>query len=208
MTQKIERAAVEAVFGSSAELDRQIADFAKALKTHAKTKNKPAPTAHGVVEVIVRNHAGKYEIVEPPVEHFEDVAKNFVPTAEPPPPKRMTLEEFRTERLSELRDLRYNRQMDGVVYKNHPFNGDPLTLNAIMATLLAEEDAAGILVLWKDADGEFLELNRTDMVAIVKLIRDLTQACFNNENRLQKLVRAADNERSLGKINLTAGWPE
>lgn len=206
MTQLIERAAVDAVFGGAENLDAQIAGFQKALKAHAKSKGKPAPTAHGVVEVIVRNHDGKYQIVDPPKKEFEDVSKNFVPTQPPPPPPELTFEEQKQAKLSDLRDLRFNRQMEGVTYKGHPFNGDPLTLNAFMSAILAAGDE-NFVVIWKDANGDFLGLERSDMVAAVKLIRELTQACFNNEYRLSKIINAAADPRALAKVNITAGWP-
>lgn len=208
MTQLIERAAVEQVFGSKENLDAQIKEFKDALKAHSKSKNKPAPTAHGVVEVIVRQHNGKYDIVDPPKQEFVDVGANRQPVGQFYEEPSYTFGQLKEMRLSDLADLRYNRQMEGVSYKNHDFNGDPLTLNALMAALLGAEDEVNILVVWKDARGDFVELEKADMVAIVKLIRDLTQACFNNENRLTKLIKATNDERALSRVNITTGWPE
>lgn len=48
------------------DLDAAVKDFSKAWKNHAKSINVPAPTAHPLVEALVKKHAGQYEIVESP----------------------------------------------------------------------------------------------------------------------------------------------
>jgi hypothetical protein len=209
MTQLIERAAVEQVFGSTVNLDKQIAEFKDALKAHAKSKNTPAPTAHGVVEVIVRNHKGKYQVVEPQVQEFHDVAKDWKPAeVQRSAPIELTFEQEKEQRLSDLSDLRHTRQMEGIQYKGRPFAGDPLTLNALMAAFVSSQDEVNVVLNWKDADGGFLEIEKPDIVALIKAVRELTQACFNNEARLSRMLKAVGDSRSLQKVNITTGWPE
>lgn len=67
MVQKIERAAVDhPILGGEKSMRARIAAFQDALKDHSKTIGVPAPTEHNIIEHIVRNHAGEFEIVEPP----------------------------------------------------------------------------------------------------------------------------------------------
>lgn len=209
MVQMIEAKSVDALFGSKAGLDKAIVSFQKALEKHAKTEGKPAPSAHPFVEIIVREHHGQYEMVKLAEPVMDDVAKNFVRIPDTPAEDTpMTLDDMKSDMIYRLNDVRYNRQMDGVTYKGNSYNGDPLTVNALMAAYLASEDTPNILVRWKDNRGGYSELERTDMLVLIKLIRKLTQTCFDNEYRLTMLIKTAPDEQQLKRVNITTGWPE
>jgi hypothetical protein len=47
-------------------IDAAIAAFQQALAAHASTVNVPAPTAHPMIETIVRQHGGQYVVADPP----------------------------------------------------------------------------------------------------------------------------------------------
>lgn len=66
MTRQIDHSWLEGIGGEDA-LIGAIAAFSQALVDHAGTVDVPAPTAHPLVEDIVRNHGGQYEIVNVPV---------------------------------------------------------------------------------------------------------------------------------------------
>jgi hypothetical protein len=59
-----------------------VADFAAALEAHRFTVDVPAPTADPVVELVVRQHGGLYDIEpEPPPEIVPDPDPDPVPTS-------------------------------------------------------------------------------------------------------------------------------
>jgi hypothetical protein len=47
------------------DLGAAIDDYRAALTAHATTEGIPAPTAHPLVERVVKGHGGAYQIVEP-----------------------------------------------------------------------------------------------------------------------------------------------
>lgn len=208
MVQKIDEEVVKNLFGSTEMLDKEIATYKDALVRFTTTEGEPAPTTSPVVEIIVKRHGGAYEVVAmPPQPEPEDVSKGYVPIQPPPEPKK-DLEQLRVEKKDLLADTRYNRVMDGIVYKGHPFAGDPLTINSFMAALLASDGMSNYLARWKDAAGNYIELERSDMLVIIKAIRTMTQACYDNEFRIIALLDGAQTILALSRINLTGGWPE
>jgi hypothetical protein len=59
MTLQVPLSGVEAL---GFDLSTAIADFRAALDRHSRTINEPAPTAHPLVEEIVRGHGGSFEV--------------------------------------------------------------------------------------------------------------------------------------------------
>lgn len=202
---KIDREAVDQLFGGNEGLDASITAYTLALKAHAKTVGVPAPIAHQFVEIIVKQHGGKYSVVEPP--EPEPVPEPPAPEPEPPVPEK-TLDEVKEEVRRALSGLRYQKVRDGVTYKGHEFYGDPVSVNALVSTLVATEGEANILIRWKGKKGDFAELERVDLQVLLKLIRKRTQACFDNEFLLAKKIQAANGTKAIGAIDFNAGWPE
>lgn len=201
--QLVDRSTVDTLFGGEAELKKRVAAFKKALEKHAKTVGKPAPTEHPFVEIIVRGAGqGKFEVVDPPPEVAPELP--FAPVPEPEVPKVPIL----TQRLGAVAAMRWRAIQRGVHYRGHRFNGDINSLNSLLATFIAAEDQANLLVRWKDADGGYIELERADILVIIKLIRTLTQTCFDNEFRLAKLLREAADDEAVAAIDIKKGWPE
>lgn len=46
-------------------IDAAIGEFQRAIAAHASTVDVPAPTAHPMIETIVRQHGGQYVIADP-----------------------------------------------------------------------------------------------------------------------------------------------
>jgi uridine phosphorylase len=167
----------------------------------------PAPTAHPFVEIIVRQSEGKYEIVERAERPKPEPEAEPVETEVAPPPRVPTLADRKAEALRAIKEARTRRQRQGVVYKGHRFAADPQTQNALMSTLMATEDQKNILVRWKDANNNYLELERMDLLTLLKMIRTMVQACYDNEYRLSRLVETAATEHQLVTVG-NDGWPE
>lgn len=204
---KIERDAVEQLFGGTEGLDAAIKAYSMALAAHAKTIGIPAPIpSHAFVEIIVKQHDGKYVVVEPPapVADPEPVVAETEPEPEPDP----ELDEIKEQVRRALSEVRQKKVREGVVYKGHAFYGDQSSVNAIVSTLVATEDEKNVLLRWKGKKGDFAELERVDLQVLLKVIRKRTQACFDNEYLLAKMVRGATSIKALEAIDFNAGWPE
>lgn len=205
--QLIEEEAVNVFFGGEEGLKTRVQHFQRALEYHSKTVDVPAPTEHPVVELIVRKFGGRFKVVptpKPEPEPEPEVIKEEVP----PPPSPPTLDELKTELMEQVRSLRDNRIASGVDYKGHRFSGSPDAVQAMMATLMATEDQPNVLVRWKDKNWKYIELERMDFVVIIKLVRKLTQECFDNEYRLNQLIEKATSKARLNKVDPYSGWPE
>lgn len=203
---RIEREAVDILFGGNEGLDAAIKAYSLALKAHAKSVNIPAPTTHPFVERIVREHAGQYIVVEPPEEEK-------APEPEPDPvkaaeiPADPTLAEIKEKARRTLSDLRHRKVREGVTYKGYSFWGDPMSVYAIVTALMAIEDEGNILLRWKAKRGEFAELERVDLRVLLKLIHKRTQLCFDTERAITQMIRAASTAEEIEAIDFSAGWP-
>ena len=201
---RIAEEAVNALFGGVDGLDASIKAYTLALKAHANTEGIPAPTAHAFVEIIVRQHAGGYVVVVP--EKIEEPVPVPAPVPDAPPPP--SLDELKGNAKKSLSNLRRQRVSAGVTYKGSVFNGDPTAVNAMVATLMASSDEDNILIRWKTSSSDYCELEKHDLHALLKLMREKTQACFDAEFLLVKQIDSAKSKRALEAIDFNAGWPE
>lgn len=201
---KIAEEAVDVLFGGVEGLDASIKAYTLALKAHAKTVGVPAPTTHPFVEVIVRQHAGGYVVVAP--DKVEVQAPDPIPEPDAPPPP--SLVDLKGDAKKSLSNLRHQKVRSGVTYKGHTFAGDPTAVNAMVATLMAASDEDNILIRWKARSGDYCDLEKPDLHALLKLIREKTQACFDAEFLLVKQIDGAKSKKALEAIDFNAGWPE
>lgn len=205
MIQKIESDAVDALFGGEAGLAKLVKNYTAALAAHAKTVDVPRPTSHPFVEQIVRM-GGEFEVVPSP--RPEPVVEPvFEPIVVPEPPE-PTFEENKAALYQIITGNRVQSINAGVLYKGHRFSADDRTANAMVAALIASEGQSNLLVRWQDADNGYIELERSDLLVVLKLVRERTQAAFDNEYRLVRLIAAAATKQELKKINTSSNWPE
>lgn len=205
-SQKIEQEAVDVMFGGPEKFQARIDAFIKALENHAKSEGEPMPTEHGVIEQIVRRYGGSYEIVPTPKREFRDVAEDYKPVPPPAVPP-VTVESTLADRIADLAEIRFQRQMDGIVYKGHPIPGDPQSLNALMSILIASAAEDNVTVRWKDGDGSYFTIDKSDVHAMIKSIRKLTQDCYDNEYRILTLLKAETTIDRINRVKLITGWP-
>lgn len=204
MTAQLSREFIEANGGQKA-LDDAIATFKKALKDHSKTVDVPAPTTNSVIERIVKQFDGEYEIIEPPAPEQAPEVEMYPEVSLPEPePVKLTLEETKEHKLNEL--IRYRRNMvgAGVTYEGYIFWSDAMSQNALMLARLTADD--GFAVKWKAADGQYPILERDDIDKLLNLMRSHTQDCFNREERLSKKINAMRNVRHINEFDIRAEW--
>lgn len=189
MAQKIDEQTVKALWGDENTLRKEVDDFARRLKDHAKTKNIAAPTAHPFVEVIVRKGGGAFEVV---------------PSIEPEPldkprPEIDPVDLFRSQVRSE-RQLRLSR---GVTYNGARFSADLDTIGYMTALIMTTDEGYGSTLAIRSADGNLVELERDELVGVVRSLCDLTQHCLRHEYALYDGV---DAKREV-TMDATKGWP-
>jgi len=192
----LHRASLDQI-GGEAELDKAIADFQKRLADHAKTVDVPAPTAHPWVEQIVRQSAGKYDVIEPEPE-----------IKEPEPVK--SLDELKAEAFKELKFARWDAIAQGrVMLHGASFAA---STDALTAFIAADMEAAASDTFWRArwriGAGSFVLLDRNDVRTLIADIRKLHQEAFNNEYRLSEAILAAKTAKALAAVDLSSGWGE
>jgi len=80
MTLRIPKSQADAL---GLDLTAAVRSFGAALAAHARTVNKPAPSAHPIVEEIVRMHAGAFEVFDDrtPADHRQEAQSAISATA-------------------------------------------------------------------------------------------------------------------------------
>ena len=205
---KIDSQAIVAFFGAREKLDKLIADYKAALEQHSHTINKPAPRTHALIERIVKESEGQYEVVEiePPelVDYDEEIRKK-VRIGEPLAAA-LTFQQSKGLRREELYRRRFQRQEYGVTWNGYRFSGDLYTVTDLIAEVRGSAATGDVPVLVRTADGEYVELRKSDMQQILDAIVLLTRQTYQNEKRLSELIDAAATDQALAQINLGSGW--
>lgn len=81
------------------DLALTVARFAADLAAHRFTVDFPAPTSHPVVERIVRDHGGRFQVLPPPPAP-EPPAPEIVEPPEPEVPQRISARQIRLQLLA------------------------------------------------------------------------------------------------------------
>lgn len=77
------------------DLARSVAEFAAALNAHQFTVDVPAPTAHPLVEHIVREHKGRFQVLP-----YPPSPPDTVEPTEPQVPQRISARQIRLQLLA------------------------------------------------------------------------------------------------------------
>lgn len=201
MTMKLDKQVVAQIWGGSDTLLEAIKEFQRAKIRHAKTVNVPAPTAHPIVEEIVTYFGGNFEVVDGEQEPVDDIG---VPVQPEQPPPVLTLPQMKEQLLARLEERRDQRLYEGVKHKGHRYNGLGRSTE-MMRTLLTT--TAPVLTRWRDADGNWADLDRDDIQSIMLAVRAIIPGAMNNEYLLAQKIIGAPTEGALKLININTGWP-
>ncbi|GLQ09252.1 hypothetical protein GCM10007913_11840 [Devosia yakushimensis] len=187
---------VIAEFGSAEAFANAVSGFAQALENHKLTEDVPAPTAPWIVELIVRNHGGEYEI--------EPIPPGEEPVEEPAPP---TLEELRAIKLAELANWRFIVETAGVEIGGVLVRTDRQTSAIITAAYVkALQNPDYVVANWKVADGVFVTLDAATIFVIAEAVSTHVQRSFDHEAYLTGLLLTASSIEAINAIDLAAGW--
>lgn len=178
------RADIETHFGSVEALNEQIAAYTEALAKHATTVDVPAPTAHPLVERLVRQFGGKYEVADDP----EVVAKG------------LTFEQMRDAKLAEIAAFRWQAQNIGVPFNGNRVGSDSATLTTLVAYMLTGKTEP---LNFKIGPTTFVELTRGNVQGLIIDIQGHVQSCFDRERELIGAVMKARSKKAIAEIEVS-----
>jgi hypothetical protein len=195
---KIEQAAVLALSETVEDFDAAVQAFVKQIRAHSKTINVPRPTAHPVLELIVLQHGGEYEITYPIAE--------AAPLPEPEP--KQTFADRKLERYAELARHRYNAELAGIEYGGVKFGCDAESLIILSNALAAAGDNEHYIFNWKVGPGDYRQLKQPALVEILAMVRARVQWLFDHEYELAQEIKAARGFEALLAVDIEKGWAE
>lgn len=115
------------------------------------------------------------------------------------------LDELRAERLAELAEIRYAREIGGTAYNGWPLNTDRASQGkAVGAYAMASNGLWPTGSAWKFADGVARALTAGQVQQMALSIAAHVQACFDREAALAETLRASLDPLS---VDLMTGWP-
>jgi predicted pyridoxine 5'-phosphate oxidase superfamily flavin-nucleotide-binding protein len=113
----------------------------------------------------------------------------------------------RDEKLASLAAVRWLRETGGMIFNGHVVATDTTSQTKIIGAVVGAQLDPTASIKWKMADGEFVTLDATAIVALGVAMRGHVQACFDNEARLRALIEAAADADAIDAIDIMSGWP-
>lgn len=128
---------------------------------------------------------------------------------DPEPESELTFEQQVDRKLNQLSARRYQAETGGILFAGIPIRTDRET-SAILtaARVLAVEDPNFTVPNWKAANGVFVPLDATTIIAVADAVRQHVQSTFDHEALLSAQILAAEDEEALEAVDIEAGWPE
>lgn len=150
--------------------------------------------------------------IEPPAEQegfrrvFEGGAWAQVEIATPEP--ELTFEQKVEAKLEALSWRRFEAETGGTVFNDVPIRTDRETSAIITAAYVsAIENPDFVIPNWKVANGTFMTLDASTIIALANAVRAHVQATFDHEAVLTAQILAAEDEAALDAVDIEAGWP-
>ena len=110
--------------------------------------------------------------------------------------------------LGLLATKRYNIESGGMNFNGAVIPTDDRgRANVDAVSLAATRDPTFVLNSWKVANGVYITLNATQIVALGNALLAFVQACFDNEKALSAQINAAAGIVAIQAIDITTGWP-
>lgn len=112
-----------------------------------------------------------------------------------------TAADVTTAALGILAARRYESETAGTTWNGHPVATDRQSQSLITGAVVASQLPGFTSVDWKMADGEFVTLSASDVVAMAQAVVAHVTAAFANEQALKSAVTADIN------ADIETGWP-
>lgn len=182
----------EAASSLGFDLQDAVKTFAAQVVAHAQTVNVAAPTAHPLVELIVRQHNGEFSIRK---------------MNDPEPPPVLTFTDKKHAKKAALAATRWDHETSGLTFDGHIIATDVVSQTKIIGAVVGVQLDPTATLNWKTAEGDFIPLSASSIIAIGQAMRAHVQACVDREAALVSVINAAADEAALDAIDITVGWP-
>ena len=111
----------------------------------------------------------------------------------------LDLAKFKTEKIAELANSRWQEETGGYIYKGHEFHSDRESQNRVFQAYMASLSDPNFTVTWKTKDG-WLEMTASDFITLYNEFQTFLQGLYQKEKALQEQVKAATTIEELNEI--------
>lgn len=127
----------------------------------------------------------------------------------PPVSSEITVDEYKEKVLSEIRNIRYNKEVGGILFNNSiPIRTDEKSQSKLQGAIaLFNLDPNLASVEWEAVPGTFATLTKQNMVDIGVAVGAHIQACFSRSKALTLAVQACTTKAQVDAIDINSGWP-
>lgn len=123
-----------------------------------------------------------------------------------PPEDQKTLEELKIEKKKELANLRYQKEIAGVIFENNTYDTSRESQTKYTAIYVIASSDPNYTVNWKTTDGIFVNLNSTQIISLTLSVQQHIQSVFDKEKYYSDLIDAAQTKQDLSEIDIYQGW--
>ena len=116
------------------------------------------------------------------------------------------LETLKAQKLARLATRRWEVETGGVMFEAKRFATDAVAQTKYVGALLAFQSDPAAAVQWKTADGSFVRLEQSQILALVTAVRQHVQRCFDLEAIRAEQIRNAEDPALLDRIDIDNGW--
>lgn len=144
--------------------------------------------------------------------HIASIGWSWIDGA-PVPPENPTVEpltfgERVMRKMKRLSDLRWEKEVGGMMFGSFPVKTDRETAAILTAAYVkALNNPSYVIPDWKIADGVFVTLDSPTIIMLGDAVEAHVQACFTREKVLTMEIMSAQDASELAAIDITVGWP-
>lgn len=155
---------------------------------------KVDPPHDPVLQKVVRSVVVVASRVEQMVQVVDKVAEEIA----------VTLPVEKSNALSRLADIRYQKEVGGIVIAGTRYATDRESRSVIATSLMTLADDES--VDWK-TDSGWVPVTKADLTIVSSFLKEHVKACFAREKALFEAIEAATTIAELRAIDLEVGWP-
>lgn len=114
---------------------------------------------------------------------------------------------LRTQRKAAATDLRWQKEIGGIVINGIPVATDDRSKMLILGKRAQAQSNPAMLFRWKAADGDWVDLTGAQIIAIADAVANHVQTCFDREGQLHDAIDAAKDATAVLAVDISPGWP-
>ena len=118
----------------------------------------------------------------------------------------VSIDALKSQRLSELAALRYQRETAGITFSNATIETNRESQALITGAWSFSQLNPAVLIDWKGTNG-WVQIDAATISAIAGAVATHVQACFSNERVHAEAIAALETSAAVSEYDITAGWP-